>query len=82
MKRSHAMVKQLKKVGNSNALTLDRAIMELVGLEEDGHVQISVRDGSIIVTPVKPHAVDNDRFEACLDRVVRNRREVLRRLAK
>jgi antitoxin component of MazEF toxin-antitoxin module len=76
------MVKQLKKVGNSNALTLDKALMELVGLEEDGHVQISVRDGSIIVTPVKPHAVDKDRFEACLDRVVRDRREVLRRLAK
>jgi antitoxin component of MazEF toxin-antitoxin module len=76
------MVKQLRKVGNSNALTLDRAIMELVGLSENGHVQITVHDGSIILTPVKPHAVDNDRFEACLEHVFRTRRKVLRRLAQ
>jgi antitoxin component of MazEF toxin-antitoxin module len=76
------MVKQLKKVGNSNALTLDKALMELVGLDDGGHVQIRVHDGSIVITPVKPRTVDKKRFEECLDRVVRTRREVLRRLAK
>ena len=76
------MVKQIKKVGNSSALTLDKAILELVGLKEHGHVQITVRDGSIILTPVQPHLVDEERFEACLDHVVKERRVVLRRLAK
>ena len=76
------MVKQLKRVGNSNALTLDKAIMELVGLNENGHVQIIVRDGSIVITPVRPHAVDKVRFESCLRRVVRSRRDVLRRLSQ
>lgn len=76
------MVKQLKKVGNSNALTLDKAVMELVGLEEGSHVQVTVHDGSIILTPVKPSVVDKNRFEACLERVVQKRREVLRRLAQ
>ncbi len=76
------MIKQLKKVGNSNALILDKALMELVGLEENGDVQITVHNRSIIVTPADPRPVDKDRFEACLSRVVEERREVLRKLAE
>ena len=76
------MIKQLKKVGNSNAIFLDKAIMELAGLRENGEVQVSVHNGSIIITPAHPKPVDKERFEACLNRVVKERREVLRRLAE
>ncbi|KPK78166.1 MAG: hypothetical protein AMJ79_00635 [Phycisphaerae bacterium SM23_30] len=76
------MIKQLRKVGNSNALLLDKAVMELIGLDEDGQVQLSVRNGSLIITPVSPHAVDRQRFEACLERVTTRRRSVLRKLAE
>ena len=76
------MIKQLRKVGNSNALVLEKAVMELLGLEENGHVQLTVSDGSLIVTPVNPHPVSRERFEAALDRVVKERRDVLKRLAE
>lgn len=76
------MIKQLTKVGNSQALILDKAILELVGLEENGEVQLTVDNGSIIVTPANPKPIDDERFQACLDRVVKERREVLRRLAQ
>ena len=76
------MIKQLRKVGNSNALLLDKAIMELLGLNENGRVQLSIANGSLIVTPTDPRPVDRERFEACLDRVVADRRDVLRRLAQ
>jgi len=76
------MIKQLSKVGNSNALLLDRAIMELLGLDESGEVQLTVEGGSLVVTPVNPRPVDPERFEACLERVVADRREILRRLAE
>jgi len=76
------MIKQLKKVGNSNAVILDKAIMELVGLEENDELQLSVHHGSIILTPTDPKPVDMIRFEACLNRVVTERRDVLRRLAQ
>jgi antitoxin component of MazEF toxin-antitoxin module len=76
------MIKQLKKVGNSNAVILDKAIMELVGLEENDELQLSVHHGSIILTPTDPKPVDMIRFEACLNRVVMERRDVLRRLAQ
>jgi len=76
------MVKQLRKVGNSSAVTLDKALLELVGLQDGGQVQVTVQNGAIVLTPVNPNPIDPARFEAALDRVVRTRREVLRRLAK
>jgi antitoxin component of MazEF toxin-antitoxin module len=76
------VIKKLKKVGNSNAVIIDKAIMELVGLEENGEVQITVHDGSVVLTPAHPRTVDQARFEAALERVVTERREVLRRLAQ
>jgi antitoxin component of MazEF toxin-antitoxin module len=76
------MIKRLKKMGNSNALILDKAIMELVGLEENSKIQLTVSNGSIILTPADPKAVDEERFEACLNRVVEERRDVLRKLAE
>jgi antitoxin component of MazEF toxin-antitoxin module len=76
------MIKHIMKVGNSSALILDRALMELVGLREGGEVQLTVHNGSIIITPAHPHPVDRARFEAALDRVVTERRDVLRRLAE
>ena len=76
------MIKRLKKVGNGNALCLDKPILELVGLAEGGEVQITVHGGSVILTPVHPVPVDMERFDAALERVVTDRREVLRRLAE
>jgi antitoxin component of MazEF toxin-antitoxin module len=76
------MIKELRKVGNSNALLLDKAILELLGLGENSRVQLTVHDGSLIVTPVNPQAVDPDKFQQCLDRVVGKRRNVLRKLAQ
>lgn len=76
------MIKQLRKVGNSNALLLDKPILELLGVEENGEVQLIVTNGSLIVTPVRPRIVDQSKFQQALDRVVEERREVLKRLAQ
>lgn len=76
------MIKRIKKVGNGNALFLDKAILELVGLEEGGEVQLTVHEGSIVIAPAYPKPVSKERFEAALERVATERREVLRRLAE
>ncbi|MCB9916456.1 MAG: hypothetical protein H6828_15115 [Planctomycetes bacterium] len=76
------MIKKLKKVGNGNAIFLDRALLELVGLEEGGAVQLTVQDGAITLTPVAPRPVDPAAFEAAVERVLKDRRDVLRRLAQ
>ena len=76
------MIKQLRKVGNSNALILDKPILELLGLEEDSQVQLTIQNGALIVTPAFPNLVDSDVIDEKLDLVVKKRRKVLKRLAQ
>ena len=76
------MVKQLRKVGNSSAITLDKALMELVGLEECGAVQVKVSNGSILLTPVSPRHASKEQFETALKQVMGERKELLRKLAQ
>jgi antitoxin component of MazEF toxin-antitoxin module len=76
------MIKQLCKVGNSNALILDKPILELLGLAEDGQVQLTIQDGNLIVTPTHPRPVAAESVSEKLEYVVRKRRDVLRRLAQ
>ena len=76
------MVKQLRKVGNSNAIVLDKPLMELVGLVPGGKVNVQVNGTMICLSPVEPVGVDPERFQAILDEIVEDHGEVLRRLAK
>ena len=76
------MIKHLRKVGNSSALILDRALMEMIGLEENAEVQLTVHNGSLILTPANPMPVSQDEFEAALAKVVSRRRSALKRLAE
>jgi antitoxin component of MazEF toxin-antitoxin module len=64
------MIKQLRKVGNSNALILDKPILELLGLEEDGQVQLTIQDGLLIVAPANPRQLTPDDLQDHLDYVV------------
>jgi len=76
------MIKQLRKVGNSNALILDKPILELLGLEEDGQVQLTIQDGTLIVTPAYPKLVDPEDIKEKLEYVMKKRSGVLKRLAQ
>lgn len=75
------MVKTIRKVGNSNALLLDKPILELLGLQEGGQVNLIVTNGSLVVTPVALSA-DPKKFQKCLDQVVRTRRKLLEKLSQ
>ncbi len=76
------MIKQLRKVGNSNALILDKPILELLGLEENGQVLLTIQDGNLIVTPAQPKLVRAEEMEEQLDYVIKKRKDVLKRLAQ
>ena len=75
------MIKRITKVGNGHALFLDKPILELLGLAAGAEVELAVQDGVLIVVPVKPRTIDPRRFEAALNHVMSERREMLRRLA-
>ena len=76
------MIKQLRKVGNSNALILDKPILELLGLDEDGQVQLTIQDGVLIVTPTNPNQLDVGSFNEKLDYIFKKRKSLLKRLAE
>lgn len=50
-KRSLFMLKKLVKYGNSNALILDKAILELLNIKEGATIKIKTDGKSIIITP-------------------------------
>lgn len=76
------MIKKLCKIEKGNALILEQAILELVGLEEGAEVQLTIHNGSLILTPTNPKPIDKKRFEECLDRVVSDRHDLLERLSE
>ena len=76
------MIKRLRKVGNSNALILDKPILELLGLEEGGEVQLTIQDGNLIVSPARPQLVSPEEMSKKLEYFIKKRKELLRRLAK
>jgi len=76
------MIKHIRKVGNSNALILDKPILELLGIEEGGQVQLTIQDGLLIVAPANPRQLTPDELQEHLDEVVRKRRGALKRLAQ
>ncbi|HEY2252192.1 MAG TPA: hypothetical protein VGH74_14060 [Planctomycetaceae bacterium] len=76
------MIKHLRKVGNSTALLLDKPILELMGIKETDAVQLTLSSGSLIVTPIPPTTAAQEKFDECVDRVMKRRRKLLKKLSQ
>ena len=76
------MIKQISKVGNSSAILLDKPLMEIVGLEEGGTVEITVNSGNIVLTPTFPKAISDQKSKDILDKIVSTRYSALKRLSQ
>ena len=75
------MVKTLTKHGNSLALVIDRAILELLDIKPDTPLDISTDGEMLFVSPVRDEDRRN-RFEDSLERVNRRYGRALKRLAE
>lgn len=75
------MVKIIQRVGNSRGLILDQATLEALRLKLGSKVQLTVRDGVLIVSPVESDRADDDSVEAATSKVLAKRSRVMRRLA-
>jgi antitoxin component of MazEF toxin-antitoxin module len=75
------MTKTITKIGNSQGLMFDSALMDLARLKLGDQVNISVHEsGSIILTPVRP-VIAPARAAARAKRLIRKNAELFRRLA-
>ena len=74
------MVKTLRPMGNSYGIIIDRPIMDLLGIEPDSQLEVTVQDGGLLLRPVsvKDH---KDRVRAAAKRVTTIHRAALKELA-
>ena len=75
------MIKHLTKHGNSLALVIDQALLELPSVTADTPLEIRTDGRSLIVTPAKD-AKRRRAFRASLKRVNERHGETLRKLAE
>ncbi len=75
------MLKQISKVGNSQGLILDSALMDLTGLRVGDQVDVTVAPGgAVILTPIRK-APPRAEVSAVIRRTVKDYRKTLKKLA-
>lgn len=74
------MIKTLTKHGNSLALIIDRAVLDLLNIDGDTPLDISTDGHVLIVSPVR-NAEHREQFETALKAVNRRYGRALKRLA-
>jgi antitoxin component of MazEF toxin-antitoxin module len=74
------MKTKLIRAGDTVALVIDEAFVEQLGLDENSEVELSVRDGSLIIAPIKDDS-RRRRFEDSMNEIHEKYADVFRRLA-
>jgi len=75
------MTKTITKIGNSQGLMFDSALMDLARVKVGDQVTISVHEGgSIVLTPVRP-VIKAEKAAATAKRLIKKNATLFRRLA-
>jgi antitoxin MazE len=75
-----AIIKKLTRLGNSSAVILEKPVMQLLELEPESDVSITVEGDAICIR--RHRTATNERVRAAAKKVVHTRRRLLQRLAK
>lgn len=75
------MIKRLTTHGNSLALVIEKAILELLNIDKTTPLEISTDGRSLIISPVK-HPSREKKFRANLEKVNRRHGKTLKALAE
>lgn len=75
------MIKTLQKHGNSQALVLDKPIMEALGITSDTPLQLTISGSSLIIAPANV-GVGKEDIAASLEKLRPRYSEMLKNLAK
>ena len=75
------MTKTISKIGNSQGIVFDAALMDLARVKVGDQLTVTVHEGgSIILTPVRP-ALDPAKAAAAAKRLIRKNSALFKRLA-
>lgn len=76
------MIKTISKIGNSQGIILDAALMELAHLKTGDEVNLTVHEGgAIYITPIRPE-IAPAKAAGAAKRLIRKNSELFRRLSK
>ena len=75
------MIKKRTRHGNSNALVIEKAILELLNIDTNTKLEITTDGVNIIVSPVKKQHREKA-FKNALEKVNRNHDKTLKKLAE
>jgi antitoxin component of MazEF toxin-antitoxin module len=76
------MIKKITKIGNSNGIVFDAALMDMAHLKTGDEVSITVHEGgSIVIAPMRP-VVTVEQAEASIKGWMDKNDELFRRLAQ
>ena len=75
------MIKTITKIGNSQGLIFDSALMDLARIKVGDQVSISLHEGgSIVLTPVRP-AISPEKAATTAKRLIKKNAALFRRLS-
>lgn len=76
------MIKTITKVGNSQGIIFDTALLQLARLKVGDQVNVEVHaSGTITIVPLDPEAIDPESAAKAAKRLIRENQELFRRLS-
>jgi antitoxin component of MazEF toxin-antitoxin module len=75
------MIKKLTKHGNSLAIVIERAVLDLLKIDADTPLEISTDGQVLVISPVRDNT-HQDKFQKALDSVNKKYGRALKRLAE
>ncbi len=76
------MVKRLRPMGNSYGIIIDRPIMDLLGIEPNTELELTVQDGGLLLRPVKETSDHKMRVRRSANRMASVHQKALKELAE
>ena len=75
------MIKKLSKHGNSQAIIIDKPILEILGINEKTTLEIPTDGTSLIITPVKTK-IKNSKIKKSIEKNIEEYKPLLKKLAE
>jgi antitoxin component of MazEF toxin-antitoxin module len=76
------MIKTVAKIGNSQGIILDSALLQLARLKVGDEVNVEVHaGGTITITPMEPAVIDATEASETARRLIQKNSELFRRLS-
>jgi antitoxin component of MazEF toxin-antitoxin module len=76
------MIKTIAKIGNSQGIIFDSALLQLAKLKVGDEVNVEVHSGgTITIAPMKPSVIDPSRAAETARRLIQKNSELFRRLS-